>query len=44
LLDETWRIETVPYEVLVKTLDHIEIGVYGELDIIFLAGLRIDSK
>lgn len=40
MLEETGYIETMPYELMLKTLDHIEIDIDGKVDIIFLAGMR----
>lgn len=35
------KIDTMPYELMLKTLDHIEIGSDGTVEVIFLAGTRI---
>jgi len=40
LITETGCIERIPDELMLKTLDHIEIGVDG-LEVVFLAGTRI---
>lgn len=41
LLDENGYISTMPYELMLKTLDHINIVLDGKLEVIFLAGTRI---
>lgn len=42
LIEETGHIETMPYELMLKTLDHIEIGLGGRLEVIFLAGTKVN--
>ncbi len=31
----------MPHELMLKTLDHIEIGLAGTAEVVFLAGVRI---
>jgi len=38
LVEKIERIDRIPYELVLKTLNHIEIGIDGELDVVFLAG------
>jgi len=37
LVEKTERIDRMPYELVLKTLAHIEIGIDGELDVVFQA-------
>src|SRR5690606_13024180 len=37
LVQEVGHIETMPYDLMLKTLDHIEIGVDGSIMVAFLA-------
>lgn len=41
LTESIGRIEKMPYELMLKTLDHIEISNDGTVEVIFLAGMRI---
>ncbi len=41
MIEEVGCIETMPYELMLKTLDHIEIGLNGKPVVVFLAGTRI---
>lgn len=41
LIEETGHIETMSYELMLKTLEHIEIWLDGNQEVIFLAGTRI---
>ncbi|QRN84823.1 recombinase family protein [Clostridia bacterium] len=41
LLATTGCIDDVPYELMLKTLSHIEVDSEGELKLVFLAGLKI---
>jgi hypothetical protein len=38
---ETGHIQTMPYELMLNTLSHIEIGLDGIPKIVFLVGMRI---
>jgi hypothetical protein len=38
LVEQTGQIDTIPYELMLKTLSHIEVGVDGEAEVAFLAG------
>jgi DNA invertase Pin-like site-specific DNA recombinase len=42
LIEETGNIDALPYELMLKTLDHIEIGFDGTAEVIFLAGMIIN--
>lgn len=42
LVEKTGHIDMLPYELMLKTLDYIEIGIDGKVDVIFLAGTRIE--
>ena len=42
LVEETRQIETMPYELMLRTLDHIEIGLDGKVEVIFLTGTRLE--
>lgn len=35
LVKRVGHIEAMPYDLMLKTLDHIEIGIDGELDVVF---------
>jgi hypothetical protein len=41
LVSETGRIDTMPYELMLKTLDHIEIRIDGELRLFFWLGREL---
>jgi hypothetical protein len=38
LVKNTSRIERVDYRLIFRTLDHIEVGVDGDLKVVFLDG------
>ena len=38
LIEETGIIDAMPYELMLKVLDHIEVGADGRVDAIFLEG------
>jgi len=40
LIEENGHISTLRYELMLKTLDHMEIGLDGKPEIIFLGGTR----
>ncbi|MDD2496964.1 MAG: hypothetical protein PHY90_02335 [Desulfitobacteriaceae bacterium] len=42
LVEQVGHIDAMPYDLMLKTLDHIEINVDGMLEIIFLVGTRIE--
>lgn len=47
LVEQVGHIDTMPYDLMLKTLDHIEIGVDASIEMIFLAGIIVhmgDSK
>jgi len=35
LVEQVGHIDAMPYDLMLKTLDHIEIGIDGELDVVF---------
>lgn len=35
LVKQVGHIDAMPYDLMIKTLDHIEIGIDGELDVVF---------
>lgn len=44
LIEETGIIDAMPYELMLKVLDHIEVGADGRVDAIFLeGGIRITN-
>ena len=43
LVEETGIIDAMPYELMLKVLDHIEVSANGRVDTIFLAGTRIET-
>ncbi|MHC1720302.1 MAG: hypothetical protein AB9844_06430 [Clostridiaceae bacterium] len=42
LLYETGHIDSMPYNLMLKTLDHIEVGLDGSLKVLFLCGISIN--
>jgi hypothetical protein len=42
LVEQTGQIDTIPYELMLKTLSHIEVGVDSGAEVVFLAGTSID--
>jgi len=44
LVEQVGHIDATPYDLMLKTLDHIEISVDGMLEIIFLVGTSIKHK
>jgi site-specific DNA recombinase len=41
LVERVRHIESIPYGLMLKTLDHIEIGVDGSMMVVFLAGIMV---
>ncbi|NLE27251.1 MAG: recombinase family protein [Clostridiaceae bacterium] len=41
LVQEVEYIDAMPYALMLKTLDHIEVGVDGRVETVFQAGIRI---
>ncbi len=41
LVKETGHIDSMANELMLKTLDYIEVGVDGSMEVVFLAGIRI---
>ena len=44
LLKENGHIEKMSYELIHKTLDHIEIGYDGSVEVIFFTGTRVEIE
>ena len=43
LVKQVGHIDAMPYDLMLKTLDHIEHGVDGSIKVIFLAGFMVDK-
>ena len=39
---EYGQLSSIPYALLIRVLDHIEVGTDGKLSVIFLAGVQVD--
>lgn len=44
MVKEIGHIDTMPYDLMLKTLDHIEISVDGDLKVIIMAGIKINVE
>jgi hypothetical protein len=42
-VQEYRHLRVMPYALLIRVLDHVEIRADGKLSVIFLAGIRIDG-
>ena len=42
LQEEIGPIDTMPYELMLKTMSHIEVNQEGEVAVSFLAGFEVD--
>ena len=41
LVSETGQVASMPYKLMLKTLDHIKIEPDGAVEVIFLTGTKI---
>ncbi len=41
VVKEIGRIDSMPHELMLKTLDDIEVGMDGSMEVIFLAGIIV---
>ena len=44
LFEEVGHLDVMPYQLMVRLLDHIEVGLDGSVSVIFLAGTQIDCS
>lgn len=42
LQEKNGTINTMPYELMLKTMSHIAVNQGGEVAVIFLAGFKVD--